>query len=79
MTNVVVTALQTVASEPEAAQALPLMPETAEATGGWLTTLTQWVEMADGVVWGVPLVGAILFVGLYLTFRLRFADRKSVV
>ena len=73
MTNVVVTALQTVASEPEAAQALPLMPETAEATGGWLTTLTQWVEMADGVVWGVPLVGAILFVGLYLTFRLRFA------
>jgi len=73
MTNTVVTALQTVASEPEAAQTLPLMPETAEATGGWLTTLTQWVELADGWVWGVPLVGAILFVGLYLTFRLRFA------
>ena len=73
MTNAVVTALQTVASEPEAAQTLPLMPETAEATGGWLTTLTQWVELADGWVWGVPLVGAILFVGLYLTFRLRFA------
>ena len=73
MTNTVVTALQTVASEPEAAQALPLMPGTTEATGGWLTALTGWVETADSWVWGGPLVAAILFVGVYLTVRLRFA------
>ena len=63
MTNTVVTALQTVASEPEAAQALPLMPGTTEATGGWLTALTGWVETADSWVWGGPLVAAILFGG----------------
>ena len=73
MTNTVVTALQTVASEPEAAQALPLMPGTTEATGGWLTALTGWVETADSWVWGGPLVVAILFVGIYLTVRLRLA------
>ena len=73
MTNTVVTALQTVASEPEAAQALPLMSGTTEATGGWLTALTGWVETADSWVWGGPLVVAILFVGVYLTVRLRLA------
>ena len=73
MTNTVVTALQTVVAEPEAAQALPHMPGTAEATGGWLTSLTGWVETADTWVWGGPLVAAILLTGLYLTVRLRFA------
>ncbi|MBR2837611.1 MAG: alanine:cation symporter family protein [Kiritimatiellae bacterium] len=67
------TALQAVEAEPEAALALPVIPGTAEATGGWLTTLTGWVEAADGWVWGVPLIAAILLTGVFLTFRLRFA------
>ena len=39
---------------------------------GWLESLTAWVDAANGWVWGVPLIGAILATGVLLTVLLRF-------
>jgi len=64
------TALQTVASEPEAAQA-KAVTASVEATSDWLTSFTNLVDTVDGWVWGVPLIGAILVTGLLLTLCLR--------
>ena len=64
------TALQTVASEPEAAQSTAVAAS-VEATSGWLTKFTNLVDAVDGWVWGVPLIGAILVTGLILTLCLR--------
>ena len=72
MTNAVVhTALQTIAATPEAAQSSNIA-QTVEATSNWLATLTNWVDIADGWVWGVPLIAAILVTGMLLTAVLRF-------
>ena len=38
----------------------------------WLERLTAWVDAANGWVWGVPLIGAILATGVLLTVMLRF-------
>ena len=65
------TALQTVVSEPEAAQANPGVAASVEATSDWLTSFTNLVDTVDGWVWGVPLIGAVLVTGLILTFCLR--------
>ena len=42
------TALQTVASEPEAAQANPGVAASVEATSDWLTSFTNLVDTVDG-------------------------------
>ena len=41
------------------------------ASAGWMDTLDKWVEKADSIVWGVPLVTAILLTGVVLTIVLR--------
>ena len=64
------TALQTVASEPEAAQSTAVAAS-VEATSDWLARFTNFVDVVDGWVWGVPLIGAILVTGLILTLCLR--------
>ena len=46
---------------------------TAEATSGWLTALTRWVEVADGYVWGLPLILTVLATGVLLTCVIRFS------
>ena len=46
--------------------------ETVETSADWLRTLTAWVDVADGWVWGLPLIGAVLVTGMLLTFMLRF-------
>ena len=45
---------------------------------GWLETLTVWVDVASGWVWGVPLIGAILATGILLTVMLRFKHVLSL-
>lgn len=70
MTNTVATALQTVASAPEAAQTVPLA-STVETTSGFMTAFANWIEMVRSEVWGLPLVICILATGLILTCRLR--------
>ena len=74
MTNAVAaaahTALQTVASGPEAAQTVDVA-STVEATSGWLASFTALIDTVDGWVWGVPLVSSILLTGLILTCTLR--------
>lgn len=72
MTNVVKTALQAVADTPEAALNTDIMA-TVEASSSWLDAFTAWVDKVDGLVWGVPLIGAILVTGLLLTFILRLS------
>lgn len=68
-TNVTDSALAAVAKSVDAA------PETAaatvETTSGWLDALTAWVDNVDGIVWGVPLIVAILITGGLLTVVLR--------
>jgi len=71
MTNVVHTALQTVAATPEAAQGADVAA-TVEAASDWLTAFTAFVDKIDGYVWGVPLIACVLVTGLLLTFMLRF-------
>ena len=71
MTNTVASALQTVASEPEAALGAGIA-HTVEATSAWLDSFTQLVDKVDGFVWGVPLIACILVTGLILTCILRF-------
>ena len=43
------------------------------AAGGWLEVFSAWVDKACSVVWGVPLVGAILATGIVLTVVLRLS------
>ena len=65
------TALATVASEitqPESAD----VAATVEAGSGWLEAFTEWIGKVDDMVWGVPLIGAILVTGILLTAVLRF-------
>ena len=65
------TALAAVASEitqPEAAD----VAATVEAGSGWLEAFTEWIGKVDDLVWGVPLIGAILVTGILLTAGLRF-------
>ena len=70
-TNVVVTtALKTIANEPEAALS-GAIAKTVQTSSDWLTTLTGWVNQADDIVWGVPLIAGILVTGLLLTCMLR--------
>lgn len=38
----------------------------------WIQALTKIVDKVDGIIWGVPLVGSILIVGIILTAMLRF-------
>ncbi|MBO7653492.1 MAG: sodium:alanine symporter family protein [Kiritimatiellae bacterium] len=63
MTNVVQAALS---AAPEA------VAQTVEAGSGVLAKLTDRIEAIDGIVWGVPLIAAILVTGLLLTCMLRF-------
>ncbi|MBQ1568736.1 MAG: alanine:cation symporter family protein [Kiritimatiellae bacterium] len=71
MTNTVVqTALQAVEKTVEAAQETTIA-RTVEATSGWLDAFTAWVDKVDEVIWGLPLIGAILVTGLLLTCILR--------
>ena len=63
MTNVVQAALS---AAPEA------VAQTVEAGSGVLAKLTDRIEAIDGIVWGVPLIAAILVTGLILTCMLRF-------
>ena len=65
-----VTALKTIAEEPEAALS-GTVAKTVEASSGWLDAFTAWVDRIDGYVWGVPLIAAILVTGLLLTCVLR--------
>ena len=46
--------------------------KSVETTSGWLEALTAWVDKADDIVWGLPLIGAILVTGILLTCMLRF-------
>ena len=39
---------------------------------------TQFLEMIDGWVWGVPLIVLILAVGIYLTIRLRVLQIRKL-
>ncbi|MBP5320217.1 MAG: sodium:alanine symporter family protein [Kiritimatiellae bacterium] len=63
MTNVVQAALS---AAPEA------VAQTVEAGSGVLAKLTDRIDAIDGIVWGVPLIAAILVTGLILTCMLRF-------
>ena len=36
----------------------------------WIDAFTHWVDVIDGIVWGVPLIALILFGGVFLTIRL---------
>ena len=67
------TALQSVASEPEAVRAAPGVVASVEASSGWLDAFTAMVNAADDWVWGVPLIAAILFTGMVLTFCLHLS------
>ena len=71
--NVATTALKTIASAPEAAQSSPHIAQSVEATSDWLASFTALVDKADGYVWGVPLIAAILVTGLILTCVLRLS------
>ena len=71
--NVATTALKAIASAPEAAQASPHIAQSVEATSDWLASFTALVDKADGYVWGVPLIAAILVTGLVLTCVLRLS------
>ena len=71
--NVATTALKTIASAPEAAQSSPHIAQSVEATSDWLASFTALVDKADGYVWGVPLIAAILVTGLVLTCVLRLS------
>ena len=73
MTNTVetmATALETIASAPEAAQSSQIV-HSVESVGSWLVGFTSLVDKIDGYVWGVPLIAAILAVGLVLPCVLR--------
>ena len=70
LSSVATTALKTVAEEPEAALS-GAVARSVEASSGWLDTFTAWVDKIDGMVWGVPLIAAILVTGLLLTCVLR--------
>ena len=74
MTNIVAnaarTALQTIASTPEAAQTASVA-STVEATNSWAATITGWIDHVYSYVWGAPLIGGILITGLLLTCMLR--------
>ncbi len=70
-TNAAPTALKVVETTPEAAQT-GAVAKTVEATSDWLASFTDFVDMVDGWVWGVPLIASILVTGLLLTCILRF-------
>ena len=40
----------------------------------WLVALTNVVNVVDDLVWGVPLIGAILATGILLSVLLRFRE-----
>ena len=65
------TALETVTSEPEAAQTA-VVASSVESTSDWLASFSAAVDNVDGYVWGVPLIAGILVTGLLLTCVLRF-------
>ena len=67
------TALQSVASEPEAVRAAPGVAASVEASSGWLNAFTGMVDTAGNWVWGVPLIAAILATGMILTLYLRLS------
>ena len=71
MTNTLVTtALKTIANQPEAALS-GAINKSIETSSDWLTTLTGYVDKVDDLVWGVPLIAAILVTGMLLTGILR--------
>ena len=71
MTNTLVTtALKTIANQPEAALS-GAINKSIETSSDWLATLTAYVDKVDDVVWGVPLIAAILVTGMLLTGILR--------
>ena len=49
------------------------MTETAtvEVSAGWLVKLSEWVDLVDGYVWGLPLILTVLLAGVVLTSFLR--------
>ena len=65
------TALKTVANESEAALSGASVAKTVEASSAWLDAFTSWVGKIDDMVWGVPLIAAILVTGLLLTCVIR--------
>ena len=48
MTNLVTSALQTIATEPEAALGSAQVAQTVEATSDWLASFTAFVDKIDG-------------------------------
>ena len=40
--------------------------------------LSEWLSIIDSFVWGVPLISLIVFVGIYLTVRLKFLQIFSL-
>ena len=48
------------------------------AQTGWLDTLTAWVDVASGWVWGLPLIVAIFATGILLSVMLRFKHVLSL-
>ena len=43
----------------------------SNASGGWLETLSEWVGIVNGYVWGLPLILAVLVAGLVITSFVR--------
>ena len=78
MTNAVVTtALKAIANEPEAALTGAVV-KSVETSSNWLAALTAWVDKADSIVWGLPLICAILLTGMLLTGMLRFCHLMNL-
>jgi len=42
-----------------------------EASSGWLATLSGWVDVVDGYVWGLPLILTVFLAGMLITSFLR--------
>ena len=78
MTNAVVTtALKAIANEPEAALT-GAVAKSVETSSNWLAALTAWVDKADSIVWGLPLICTILLTGMLLTGMLRFCHLMNL-
>ena len=78
MTNAVVTtALKAIANEPEAALT-GAVAKSVETSSDWLAALTAWVDKADSIVWGLPLICTILLTGMLLTGMLRFCHLMNL-
>ena len=72
-TNATDSAATALAKIAEGVTQAPEVPAaTVETQNPWLDVLTEKVGMVDDLVWGVPLIAAILVTGALLTFVLRF-------